>query len=89
MFLNGEEGVLKFERDSGSYDHGFKMTLQSVELANGETKDIDITANTFLILKEITNDMPEIIGDNFLYRWDGDRYEQYEWNGSEMTRTNL
>lgn len=89
MFLNGEEGVLKFERDSGGYDHGFKMTLQSVELANGETKDIDITANTFLILKEIINDMPEIIGDNFLYRWDGDRYEQYEWNGSEMTRTNL
>lgn len=89
MFLNGEEGVLKFERESGGYYHGCKMTLQSVELANGETKDIDITANTFLILKEITNDMPEIIGDNFLYRWDGDRYEQYEWNGSEMTRTNL
>lgn len=53
MFLNGEEGVLKFERDSGGYDHGFKMTLQSVELANGETKDIDITANTFLIQKRL------------------------------------
>lgn len=87
-FLDGEEAMLKFEREAGGYYHGYKMELVSVELPNGETKNINITANTFLILKETSNGMPEIIGDNFLYRWNEDGYEKYEWDGSEMVKAN-
>ena len=45
MFLNGEEGVLKFERDSGGYDHGFKMTLQTNH-SPANLKDLIITGLT-------------------------------------------
>ena len=55
------------------------MTLQSVSFASGDSKAIDITATKFQILKESTNDMPDIIGDNYLYRWDGSRYEEFGW----------
>lgn len=71
-----DEETLTFSREEGGYYHGLKMTLQSVSFTSGESKPINITADKFQILKETTNDMPDIIGDNYLYRWDGSRYEK-------------
>lgn len=50
------------------------MTLENIELANGEKIYVGEAAKTFYILKETTNDMPEIIGDTHLYRWNGENY---------------
>ena len=74
-----DEETLTFSREEGGYYHGLKMTLQSVSFASGDSKAIDITATKFQTLKESTNDMPDIIGDNYLYRWDGSRYEEFGW----------
>ena len=82
-----DEETLTFSREEGGYYHGLKMTLQSVSFASGDSKAIDITATKFQILKESTNDMPDIIGDNYLYRWDGSRYEEYMWDGTNLVKT--
>ena len=82
-----DEETLTFSREEGGYYHGLKMTLQSVSFASGESKSIDITADKFQILKESTNNMPDIIGDNYLYRWDGSRYEAYMWDGTNLVKT--
>ena len=82
-----DEETLTFSREEGGYYHGLKMTLQSVSFASGESKSIDITADKFQILKESTNNMPDIIGDNYLYRWDGSRYEEYMWDGTNLVKT--
>ncbi|MGM9732527.1 MAG: hypothetical protein ACI3YT_00175, partial [Prevotella sp.] len=82
-----DEETLTFSREEGGYYHGVKMTLQSVSFASGESKSINITATKFQILKESTNEMPDIIGDNYLYRWDGSRYEEYMWNGTNLVKT--
>ena len=82
-----DEETLTFSREEGGYYHGLKMTLQSVSFASGESMSIDITADKFQILKESTNNMPDIIGDNYLYRWDGSRYEEYMWDGTNLVKT--
>lgn len=84
---DNDEETLTFSREEGGYYHGLKMTLQSVSFASGESKSINITADKFQILKETTNDMPDIIGDNYLYRWDGSRYEEYMWDGTNLVKT--
>ena len=53
---------------------GQQDTLENIELANGEEIYVGKAAKTFYILKETTNDMPEIIGDTHLYRWNGENY---------------
>lgn len=85
-FLNGEEALLTFTRELQGFYHGTKMLLEWAKLTSGETINIDIAANSFRILKETYNGMPEILGDNFLYRWDGSSYVRYEWDGSDMIR---
>ena len=82
-----DEETLTFSREEGGYYHGLKMTLQSVSFASGESKSINITADKFQILKETTNAMPDIIGANYLYRWDGSRYEEFGWDGSNFVKT--
>lgn len=74
VFPNGEEATLHFEYENGGMYHGGKMTLENIELANGEKIYVGEAAKTFYILKETTNDMPEIIGDTHLYRWNGENY---------------
>lgn len=74
VFPNGKEATLHFEYEKGGMYHGFKMTLENIELANGEEIYVGEAAKTFYILKETTNDMPEIIGDTHLYRWNGENY---------------
>ena len=62
------------------------MTLKNVSFSSGD-KFIDITASKFQILEETTNEMPDIIGDNYLYRWDGGRYEKFGWDGTNLVTT--
>ena len=81
-----DEETLTFSREEGGYYHGLKMTLQNVSFASGD-KFIDITASKFQILEETTNEMPNIIGDNYLYRWDGGRYEKFGWDGTNLVTT--
>lgn len=74
VFSNGKEATLHFEYEKLGMYHGFKMTLENIELANGKEIYVGEAAKTFYILKETTNDMPEIIGDTHLYRWNGEHY---------------
>ena len=81
-----DEETLTFSREEGGYYHGLKMTLQNVSFSSSD-KFIDITASKFQILEETTNEMPDIIGDNYLYRWDGGRYEKFGWDGTNLVTT--
>lgn len=74
VFPNGEEATLHFEYENGGMYHGYKMTLENIELTNGKKIYVGKAAKTFYILKETTNDMPEIIGDTHLYCWNGEIY---------------
>lgn len=74
VFPNGEEATLHFVYENVGMYHGLKMTLKDIELSNGEKIYVGEAAKTFYILKETTNDMPEIIGDTHLYRWNGENY---------------
>ena len=78
---NGSEAALTFERDITGYYHGLKMVLQEMKFANGVVRTMYVSADTFKFLKEKTNGMPDIIGDNILYRWNGNNYDSYGWNG--------
>ena len=74
VFPNGEEATLHFVYENLGMYHGLKMTLEDIELSNGKKIYVGEAAKTFYILKETTNDMPEIIGDTHLYRWNGENY---------------
>ena len=91
FIANGERSyaTLTFSYETGGYYHGFKMTLKKFVLATGEVMEPDITASTFKFLKEYTNGMPDIIGDNYLYRWNGNNYESYGWDGNNFVREDL
>ena len=91
FIANGERSyaTLTFSYETGGYYHGFKMTLKKFVLANGEVIEPDITAGTFKFLKEYTNGMPDIIGDNYLYRWSGNYYDSYGWDGNNFVREDL
>lgn len=89
FFGNAPDDVAKltFEYKSGGYYHGLKMELTDIELLNGETHSfVSIVAYKFKFLKEKTNGMPDIIGDNYLYRWDGNSYERYGWDGKNFVK---
>lgn len=86
---DNEEESLKFVRETMGYYHGLKMTLLSVERADGQTVEPDISAETFKFLKEKTNGMPDIIGDNYLYRWNGTGYDRWEWDGKNIVKCTI
>lgn len=87
FFGNDPDDVAKltFTYESGGYYHGLKMALTDIELLNGKTHSfVSMAAEKFKFLKEKTNGMPDIIGDNYLYRWKGSYYGQYGWDGKNF-----
>lgn len=91
FFGNSPDDVAKltFVYEFGGYYHGLKMELNGVELLDGSTKSAYVAASKFQFLEEKTNGMPDIIGDNYLYRWNGNGYEQYGWDGKNFVKCNV
>lgn len=91
FFTDDDESVatLTFSYEGNGYYHGLKMQLYKYEFDDGRDLRSTIDAETFKILKEHTNGMPDIIGDNYLYRWNGSNYESYGWDGNNLVREDL
>lgn len=83
-YLDDDDVTLTFTYEASGHYHGYKMALKKMEFPNGRVIDTDFSADTFEFLKEKTNGMPDFIGDNYLYRWDGSRYVSYGWNGNKL-----
>lgn len=62
------------------------MDLQTVTLADGTSYELGLKAAKFSVLDEMTNGMPDIIADNFLYRWNGSYYESYGWDSVDIVK---
>ena len=86
---DGSVATLTFSYEGNGYYHGLKMQLYKYEFDDGRDLRSTIDAETFKILKEHTNGMPDIIGDNYLYRWNGSNYESYGWDGNNLVREDL
>lgn len=83
-YLDDEDVTLTFEFESLGNYHGLKMTLKKMEFVNGKVVEMDFAAETFKFLKEKTDGMPDFIGDNYLYRWNGSRYISLGWDGNKF-----
>lgn len=83
-YLDDDDVTLTFAYESSGHYHGFKMALKKMEFPNGKVIDTDFSADTFKFLKEKTDGMPDFIGDNYLYRWDGSRYVSLGWDGNKF-----
>lgn len=84
---DGNDDELTFSRDlSHAGGYGQWMGLNTVVLADGTSHDLGLMAAKFNILNETTNGMPDIIADNYLYRWDGSGYESYVWDGANIVK---
>lgn len=84
---DGNDDELTFSRDlSHAGGYGQWMGLNTVVLADGTSHDLGLMAAKFNILNQTTNGMPDIIADNYLYRWDGSGYESYVWDGNNIVK---
>lgn len=83
-YLDDDDVTLTFAYESSGHYHGFKMALKKMEFPNGKVIDTEFSADTFKFLKEKTDGMPDFIGDNYLYRWDGSRYVSLGWDGNKF-----
>lgn len=84
---DGNDDELTFSRDlSHAGGYGQWMGLNTVVLADGTSHDLGLMASKFNILNQTTNGMPDIIADNYLYRWDGSGYESYVWDGNNIVK---
>jgi len=87
---DGVDDELAFHRGmSNAEGEGRWMQLTTVVLSDGSSYNIEINAAKFSILNEKTNGMPDFIGDNYLYRWNGNNYESYGWDGNNFVRKGL
>lgn len=67
---------------------GDYVNIESISFGNGTSVNTGIEAQEIKILKEKTSGMPDIIGDDYLFRWNGDSYEQLTWNGEKFVIQN-
>lgn len=105
VYAENEEGDMnvKFDFDGDGNDdnltlhrgmthaegYGVTMALNSVVLSDGISHDIGLMAEKYSFLESKTNGMPDIIADNYLYRWSGSQYEAYEWDGKNIVKQYL
>ena len=87
---DGNDDTLYFEHGtSHPYGFGAYMSLELVDVLYGvwqNTPGVN-TAETFTILTAMTNGMHDLLTDQrYLYRWDGDAYRQWVWDGTSLVR---
>lgn len=84
---DGENEKLTFHHGvSHAEYYGAKMNLMGVEWSDGRTLEMCINADIFKILEETTNGMPDIIADEWLWRWNGSEYDYYGWDGNNLVK---
>lgn len=87
---DGFDDELTFHRGMSHADgEGKWMQLTTVTMSGGNSYNVELNAAKFSILNETTNGMSDIIGDNYLYRWNGSNYETYGWDGKNLVKTEI
>lgn len=85
---DGNDDEFTFSRGmSHAAGYGAWMGMNTVVLSDGTSYDLGLAAAKFKILNETTNGMPDIIGDDYLYRWNGSSYDSYGWDGTNLVKT--
>lgn len=65
------------------------MNLRSIATSDGQEIEVDRIAETFKILEENTNGLPDIIADDWLLRWNGTGYDRWEWDGKNIVKCTI
>ena len=88
---DGTEEVLTLTHfTSHLYEEGECMSLDKITWESGRESNCPgmYTGRSLTILESITNGMHDIlIGDAYLYRWNGKIYEEWEWDGEKLVKS--
>lgn len=64
-----------------------QIMLSKIEWNNGNEIPFSIIGNPYDLLKSTTNGMHDILVDEtFLYKWNGEKYEEWEWDGKSLKK---
>lgn len=83
---DGEDEKMTFHHGvSHAECYGAAMSIESIEWSDGrKLEQLYISADTFMLLEETTNGMPDMISGDWLLRWNGSEYNYYGWNGKAV-----
>lgn len=88
---DGTSEILVFGHDtSHACDNGKAMFLDRIQWADGRIINDYFglfSSPSFAILESSTNGMHDVLlNDAHLFRWNGSKYEEYQWDGSQFIK---
>lgn len=86
---DGEDEMLVFGHESSHANNwGEDMYLCRIKWNDGEriveADALPWPGEEFVILSHTTNDMHDLLVSNWLFRWNGSKYEKWHYNGKEL-----
>lgn len=92
---DGIDETLAFGHDtSHASGYGQYMSLYKIRWADGrvagENEDLGLfTSDSYVLLETKTNGIRDIlVGDTYLFRWNGTKYEEWIWDGEQIVKEN-
>lgn len=85
-----EETLTLSHFTSNLYDGGESMSFDKITWGSGRESECSgmYTGKSLTILESMTNGMHDVlIGDAYFYRWNGERYKEWGWDGENLVKS--